>query len=56
MTVESHHGDAEFLPPIFVTPKSDEDFWLLLNLKMFDKTTDYKKFKTETISTILCFR
>ena len=54
VVVESYHEPGEYIFPIFVTEKSDGGYRLILNLKKLNKLAEYKKFKMETISTILC--
>lgn len=54
VVVQSHHEPGEYISPIFVTGKSDGGYRLILNLKKLNKLAEYKKFKMETISTILC--
>lgn len=51
--VETNSESGEFISPIFVRPKSDGGFRLILNLKSLNKTIEYKKFKMDTISNIL---
>ena len=40
--------------PIFVRPKSDGGFRLILNLKALNQSVEYKKFKMQTLATTLC--
>ena len=54
VVVESYHEPGEYVSPIFVTEKSDGGYRLILNLKKLNKLAEHKKFKMETISTILC--
>ena len=49
----SHHEKGEFISPIFLTPKSDGTFRLILNLKKLNKHMPYHHFKMDTISTVL---
>ena len=51
---ETTHENGEFISPIFVRPKSDGGFRLILNLKRLNEVAPYNKFKMETLSTILC--
>ena len=44
---------GQFISPIFVREKPDGGFRLILNLKKLNETIEYKKFKMETISSIL---
>ena len=44
---------GEFISPIFVREKTDGGFRLILNLKKLNETVEYKKFKMETITSIL---
>ena len=54
VVVESYHEPGEYISPIFATEKSDGGYRLILNLKKHNRLAEYKKFKMETISTILC--
>ena len=54
VVVESYREPGEYVSPIFVTEKSDGGYRLILNLKKLNKLAEHKKFKMETISTILC--
>ena len=54
VVVESHHEAGEYTSTIFVTEKSDGGYRFILNLKKLNKLAEYKKFKMETIFTILC--
>ena len=51
--VETKHEPREFISPIFVYKKIDGGFRLILNLKRLNEVIEYKKFKMQTISTIL---
>ena len=50
---ETKHEAREFISPIFVHEKFDGGFRLILNLKKLNEVAKYKKFKMETVSTIL---
>ena len=54
VVVESYHEPGEYISLIFVTEKSDGGYRLILNLKKLNKLAEYKKFKMETISIMLC--
>ena len=51
--VETKHEPGELISPIFVREKPAGVFCLILNLKRLNKIIEYKKFKLETIFTIL---
>ena len=51
--VEKKHERRGLISPIFVREKSDGGFRLIPNLKRLNENIEYKKFKMETISTIL---
>ena len=44
---------GEFVSPIFAKKKPDGSYILVLSLKKFKEKVEYKKFKMETIGTIL---
>jgi hypothetical protein len=52
--VKSVHEEGEFISPMFLREKSDGGFRLILNLKKLNQVAEYKKFKMDTLSTILC--
>ena len=47
------HEPGEFVSPIFVRPKDDESFRLILNLKKLNEYTEYIHFKMDTLTSIL---
>lgn len=51
--VESQHEDGEFISGIFARQKTDGSYRVILNLKEFNKQTEHKKFKMETLKTAL---
>ena len=48
------HEKGEFISPTFVTEKSDGGYRFILNLKLLNKEIDKKRFKMQTLSSILC--
>ena len=46
--------EGEYISPIFITEKSDGGFRFILNLKELNKSIEKKKFKMQTLSSILC--
>jgi len=51
--VESQNKIGEFISPIFVTPKADGGFRLILNLKKLNEHMPYIHFKMDTIDKFL---
>ena len=51
----SSHEPGEFISPIFLREKSDGGYRLILNLKKLNESVEYKKFKTETLATVIQF-
>ena len=49
----SSHEPGEFISPIFLREKSDGGYRLILNLKKLKESVEYKKFKMETLATII---
>lgn len=47
------HEKGEFLSSIFVTPKKDGSFRLILNLKNFNKHVSYHHFKMESLQSVM---
>ena len=47
------HEPGEFISPIFVRPKDDDSFRLILNLKKLNEHTEYIHFKMDTLASIL---
>ena len=50
---ESQHVEGKFISPIFLVPKSEDSFRMILNLKRLNKYMPYVHFKMETIKSIL---
>ena len=50
---ESQHEEGEFISPIFLVPKSEDSFRMILNLKRLNKNMPYIHFKMKTIKSIL---
>ena len=53
VTKESQHEEEEFISPIFLVPKSEDSFRMILNLKRLNENMPYIHFKMETIKSIL---
>ena len=53
VTVSSEPEQGEIVSPIFVRVKPDGGYRLILNLKKLNEKVEYKKFKMETIGTII---
>ena len=49
---ECQYEEGEYISPIFLTPKSDGSFWMILNLKKLNDHMLYIHFKTETIKSV----
>ena len=54
VVVETQHENGEFISPIFLTAKNDGGYRLILNLKKLNSTIEKKKFKMQTLASILC--
>ena len=52
--VLSEHEPGEHVSPIFVRPKDDGTYRLILNLKKLNRATEYIHFKMDTLESILC--
>ena len=50
---ESQHEEGEFISPIFLVPKSEGSFRMILNLKRLNENMPYIHFKMETMKSIL---
>ena len=50
---KSQHEEGEFIPPIFLVPKSEDSFRMILNLKRLNENMPYIYFKMETIKSLL---
>ena len=46
--IEVEHNSHEYLSPIFVVPKKDGEYRMILNLKTFNKNIDFHHFKMDT--------
>ena len=51
--METKHEPREFISPIFAREKSNGVFCLIVNMKRLNEVVEYKKFKMETVSTLL---
>ena len=52
--VQCEHELGECISPVFLTPKSDGCFRFFLNLKGLNSFIEKKRFKMQTLSSILC--
>ena len=50
---ESQHEPGEFINTIFVRPKKDGNWRLILNLRRLNVHVVYRKFKMDTLKTVL---
>ena len=50
---ESQQEEGGFISPIFLVPKSEDSFRMILNLKRLNENMPYIHFKMETIKSIL---
>ena len=50
---ESQHKEGEFMSPIFLAPKSEDSFRVILDLKRLNENMPYIHFKMETIKSIM---
>ena len=50
---ESQHEEGQYIPLIFLTPKSDGAFSMILNFKKLNVHMPYIHFKMETIKSVL---
>ena len=48
----SHHEPGEFISMIFLRPKSDGTFRMIINLKEFNTTVEHHHFKMDTLNTV----
>ncbi len=51
---KTEHSQGEFISSIFLRPKKDGKFRMILNLKNLNKVIVYEKFKMETLKQALC--
>ena len=49
VVVPCSHSAGEFISPIFVVPKKDNKFRMILNLKKLNESVDHHHFKMETL-------
>jgi len=49
----SSHEAGEFISTIFLRPKSDGSFRMILNLQEFNKSVEYHHFKMDTLDTVV---
>ena len=49
---ESHSETGEFVSTIFLRPKNDGSFRMILNLKQFNEWVEYHHFKMDTLDTV----
>lgn len=49
VVVPCSHSPGEFISPIFVVPKKDNKFRMILNLKKLNESVDHHHFKMETL-------
>ena len=49
---ESHSETGEFVSTIFLRPKNDGSFRMILNLKQFNESVEYHHFKMDTLETV----
>ena len=50
---KAHHSNKEYISPIFVRPKKDNRWRMILNLKELNKNVEYFHFKMETLKNAL---
>ena len=51
--VETSHSPGEYLSTVFVHPKKDGSFGMILNLKKLNEWVEYHHFKMDTFQTVL---
>lgn len=49
----SSHEQGEFISTIFLRPKPDGSFRMILNLKQFNQSVEYHHFKMDTLETVV---
>jgi len=49
---QSHHEPGEFISTIFLRPKSDGSFRMILSLKEFNKSVEHHHFKMDNLDTV----
>lgn len=47
--IEVQECHEQFLSPIFLRPKKNGEFRMILNLKKFNESVDYRHFKMDTL-------
>ena len=50
---EAYHSHGEFLSNVFLRPKKDGSFRMIVNLKNLNSHVEYNKFKMDTLQSIL---
>jgi len=50
---ETDKSPDEFISTVFLTPKPDGNYRMILNLRTFNKCVEYNKFKMDTLQSIL---
>ena len=50
---ETNHSDGEFISTVFLRPKTDGTYRMILNLKDFNKSVNYVHFKMESLHSAL---
>ena len=51
--IEVEHCSDEFLSPIFVVPKKNDEYGMILNLKNFNENIEYYHFKMDTFESAI---
>lgn len=46
---ETNHSDGEFISTVFLRPKTDGTYRMILNLLKFNKSVNYVHFKMESL-------
>ena len=49
----SLHEPGEFISPIFLRPKSDRSYRMILNLKKFNEFVEYNHLKIDTLDAVI---
>ena len=50
---EVDHHPNEFISPVFIVPKKDGEFRMILNLKELNQYIEYHHFKMDTFESVL---
>ena len=53
VNTEVDHSEGEFISPIFIVPKKDGAYRMILNLKKINEKVSYNHFKMDTFETAL---